>query len=158
MGHAANIKERHSISCISDKSSLQGRHKEYTEGKSSDKVRSLFSELLLAENFGDKQSKIRFTWIPRTEKGPIIKIETNEKPHNLIKVRSKTRHSVIVVSSASNWYSTESWTFIFNFAVETMIATRVQSNIGGVKGEVITYDCKFDPLKNDPDDPTEALS
>jgi len=27
-----------------------------------------------------------------------------------------------------------------------MIATRVQSNIGGVKGEVITYNCKYESL------------
>ena len=28
-----------------------------------------------------------------------------------------------------------------------MIATRVQSNIGSLKGEVITYDCRFEELK-----------
>jgi hypothetical protein len=28
-----------------------------------------------------------------------------------------------------------------------MIATRVQSNIGGVKGEVITYNCQYESLK-----------
>ena len=53
---------------------------------------------------------------------------------------------MIVVSSASNPFSTESWTFVLNFKVETMIATRVQSNVGGVKGEVITYDCVFENL------------
>ncbi len=67
-------------------------------------------------------------------------------------MRSYTKNSLIVVSSASSPFSTESWTFAFNFAVETMIATRVQSNIGGVKGEVITYDCRFESLELEIDD------
>ena len=65
---------------------------------------------------------------------------------NLIKIRSRTNSSLIVVSSASNPFSNESWTFAFNFKVETVIATRVQSNVGGVKGEVITYNCRFESL------------
>ena len=85
-------------------------------------------------------------WKPKGEKGPSIKIDTTDKAHNLIKIRSRTNSSLIVVSSASNPFSTESWTFVFNFKVETLIATRVQSNIGGVKGEVITYNCQFDSL------------
>jgi hypothetical protein len=34
-----------------------------------------------------------------------------------------------------------------------LIATRVQSNVAGVKGEVITYDCRFgslDPARGEP--------
>jgi hypothetical protein len=74
------------------------------------------------------------------------KIDPNDKAHNLTRIRSRTKSSLIVVSSASNPFSTESWTFVFNFPVETLIATRVQSNIAGVKGEVITYDCQFHGL------------
>ena len=101
---------------------------------------------MMKENFGNMKSKIAFVWTPKSEKGPAITIETTEKPHSLINIRSYTRHDLIVVSSASSPFSAESWTFSFNFAVETMIATRVQSNIGGVKGEVITYNCLFEHL------------
>jgi hypothetical protein len=149
LAQAASIKQQSAITCISDQSSLQGRHKEYVARKSSEKAKSLFSEMLLAENFGNMRSKIHFTWRPKTASGPEIDIETTDKPHNLINIRSYTRESLIVVSSASSPFSTESWTFVFNFEVETMIATRVQSNIGGVKGEVITYDCQFDSLELD---------
>ena len=93
---------------------------------------------------------VRFEWQPHGakvgSKGASIKIDTTDKAHNLIRIRSQTKNSLIVVSSASNPFSTESWTFIFNFPVETLIATRVQSNISGVKGEVITYDCHFHSL------------
>jgi hypothetical protein len=142
----ADIKLQNTISCISDQSSLQGRHKDYAARNNSEKAKSWFSEWMMAENFGDQKSKVSFLWKPRSDKGPSIQIETSDKAHNLIKIRSYTNNSLIVVSSASNPFSTESWTFVFNFAVETMIATRVQSNIGGLKGEVITYNCQFESL------------
>lgn len=144
---AASIKHKSSITCISDKSSLQGRHKEYVARKNSERAKSWFSEWILSENFGDMKSKIYFTWNPKTTRGPSIDIDTTDREHNLVQVRSQTKDSLIVVSSASNPMSTESWTFVFNFQVETMIATRVQSNLGGVKGEVITYDCHFESLE-----------
>ncbi len=155
---AADIGQQTIISCISDQSSLQARHKHYDAQKGSDKARSMFSEMLIAENFGDSKSKIKFVWIPRSDRGPKIRIETTEKAHALINVRSKTRSSAIAVTSASNPFSIESWTFVFNFEVETMIATRVQSNLGGIKGEVITYDCSFDPLDVESSDPENPLS
>lgn len=155
---AADISRQSLISCISDESSLQGRHKQYQARKNSEKAKSWFSEWMMAESFGDMKSRIRFVWTPRSDKGPQIDIETTDKPHNLISVRSKTRESLIVVSSASNPFSTESWTFVFNFEVESMIATRVQSNIGGLKGEVITYNCRFEPLFPDPEIPQNPVS
>ncbi|HKJ52174.1 MAG TPA: hypothetical protein VKB27_11760 [Gammaproteobacteria bacterium] len=144
---AASIKQQNSITCISDQSSLQGRHKEYQARKNSEKAKSWFSEWMMQENFGNMKSRVHFTWKPRTPKGPAIEIDTSDKAHNLIHIRSQTKSSLIVVTSASNPLSTESWTFVFNFEVETVIATRVQSNIGGVKGEVITYDCQFENLE-----------
>ncbi len=143
---AADINLQNTISCISDQSSLQGRHSKHSARNSAEKAGSWFSEWMMMENFGDMKSKVSFVWKPRGDKGPSIKIETTDKAHNLIRIRSRTNSSLIVVSSASNPFSTESWTFVFNFKVETMIATRVQSNIGGVKGEVITYNCQFDSL------------
>ncbi|MDJ0779968.1 MAG: hypothetical protein QNJ85_19020 [Gammaproteobacteria bacterium] len=146
LAEAADIREPYSIGCVSDQSSLQGRHQDYRADKQSERAKSWFAEWMMAENFGDMRSKIRFTWNPRGANGPEIKIDTTEKAHNLIRVRSNTKNSLIVVSSASNPLSTESWTFAFNFAVETMIATRVQSNIGSIKGEVITYDCFYERI------------
>ena len=146
---AAEIRQQNLISCVSDQSSLQGRHKQYSARKNSEKAKSWFSEWMMAENFGDMKSKISFVWRPTGDKGPSISIETTDKPHNLIQIRSYTKESLIVVSSASSPFSAESWTFSFNFAVETMIATRVQSNIAGVKGEVITYNCLFEKLEPD---------
>ncbi len=142
--NAANINHDNSIACISDESSLKGKHRQYDGQTNSEKAKSRFAEWLFAENFSEQKSKVKFIWKPKTEKGPDIEIITNDKSHNLIRVRSQTKSSLIVVSSASNPFSSESWTFIFNFKVETMIATRVQSNIAAVKGEVITYNCVFD--------------
>ena len=146
IGQAADIQLQSTISCISDESSLRGRHRQSASPKNSEQAKSRFSEWMMAENFDAGKSKVRFTWKPRGIKGPSIGIDTTDKAHNLIRIRSQTRSSQIVVSSASNPFSTESWTFVFNFPVETLIATRVQSNISGVKGEVITYDCQFDSL------------
>ena len=155
---AASIKDKSSITCISDQSSLQGRHKEFVARKNSEKAASWFSEWMMAENFGNMKSKVYFTWKQKTPKGPAIEIETSDKAHNLIQIRSQTKNSLIVVSSASNPLSTESWTFVFNFEVETMIATRVQSNLAGVKGEVITYDCHFRSLEIETLGAIETLS
>ncbi len=144
--NAASINRDTSITCISEESSLQGKHRQYDGQTSSEKAKSRFSEWLFAENFSEQKSKVKFIWKPKTEKGPDIEIITTDKSHNLIKIRSQTKSSLIVVSSASNPFSTESWTFVFNFKVETIIATRVQSNIAAVKGEVITYNCEFNNL------------
>ena len=109
---AANFKVPNSIACISDKSSLLGRHRQ-----------------------------------AETRKGPEIEVTTTEKMHNLLKICSHTRNSLIFVTSASSPFSTESWTFVLNFKIESLIATRVQSNIASVKGEVITYNCQFESLQ-----------
>jgi hypothetical protein len=147
---AADIQLTTTISCISDESSLRGRHRQSESQKNSEQAKSRFSEWMMAENFDAGKSKVRFEWQPHGgkagSKGASIKIDTTDKAHNLIRIRSQTKSSLIVVSSASNPFSTESWTFVFNFPVETLIATRVQSNISGVKGEVITYDCQFHSL------------
>ena len=144
---AADIKQVTTISCISDDSSVNGTHRDSDSDKNSEKINSWFSEWLFAENFSQIKSKIKIVWTPRTEKGPKIEIITNEKSHNSIRLRSYTKNSLIVVSSASSPFTTESWSFVLNFKIETILATRVQSNVGGVKGEILTYNCQFDTLE-----------
>ena len=156
--HSANIRQQALIACLSDDATMKGRHQSYNARKSSEKTKSRFSEWLFAENFSNQQSKIEFEWYPKTDSGPRIKINTTEKPHNLIKIRSYTKNSLIVVSSASNPLSSESWTFALNFDLETLLATRVQSNLAVVKGEVITYNCIFDSAKPTISESTQPLS
>ena len=56
---------------------------------------------------------------------------------------SRTGDSVIAVTSASDRLIAESWLITLNFAREEVMATRVQTNIAGVKGQVLRYDCTF---------------
>ncbi len=144
---AANFKVASSIACISEQSSILGKHRGMQTDNQTENAQTRFSEWLFSEAFGDGKSKLQLNWIPKGEKGPSIEIITNERGHNLLKIRSHTRHSLIFVTSASNPFSTESWSFALNFRVETLVATRVQSNIASVRGEVITYNCQFESLQ-----------
>ena len=156
--NAANIKQATTISCISDSSSVNGTHRDSDSQKQSEKAGIWFSEWLFAENFSEIKSKIKLVWKPVTEKGPLVEIITNEKSHNSIKLRSYTKDSLIVISSASSPFTTESWSFAINFKIETLLATRVQSNVGGVKGEIITYNCQFDSLDKSSSVVTKVVS
>ena len=155
---AANIKQVTTISCISDDSSVNGTHRNSDSAKNPERINSWFSEWLFAENFSQIKSKIKFVWTPRTDKGPKIEIITNEKAHNSIRLRSYTKNSLIVVSSASSPFTTESWSFVLNFKIETILATRVQSNVGGVKGEILTYNCQFESMDKSSNDSQKAVS
>ena len=143
--HSADILDTSYISCISDETASKARVQEYKGDEKANRIRSWFTNWMFGGN-NDAKSKVDLVWHPVTDKGPSAKIITSEKPHNLIRVRSKTRDSAIIVSSASSPMTTESWTFSLNFNLETMVATRVQSNLSGVRGEVLTYDCKFEDL------------
>ncbi len=155
---AANFKVANSIVCVSEQSSILGKHRKTDSDSKSEKIQSRFSEWLFAEAFGDGKSKLLLNWTPKGKKGPKIEVITTEKPHNLLKIRSHTRYSLIFVTSASNPFSTESWTFALNFKVETLVATRVQSNIASVRGEVITYNCQFESLQqNGSQKPSDTL-
>lgn len=67
---AANFKIDSSIACISEQSSILGKHRGAKSGKPSEKAQSRFSEWLFAETFGDGKSKLRFIWTPVAENGP----------------------------------------------------------------------------------------
>lgn len=93
------------------------------------------------------KAQIDFVWKPKTKNGPQIEIITqDENYHTFVSVRSKTKNSIIVVSSASRIHTVISWLFTFNFNLETMLASRVQSGVASVRGEVMTFDCKFESI------------
>jgi len=141
---AASIDDPTYIRCISEENSALAQvSDDGIEGRSN-KVRSWFVNWLFAENKNTIKSKVDFLWQPRKRGFKQFQIFTTEKPHNLISLRSKTRESLIVASSASSPITTESWLFTLNFNLETVIATRVQSNLAGVKGEVLSYQCTFE--------------
>ncbi|MGI9319386.1 MAG: hypothetical protein ACR2QW_18810 [bacterium] len=142
---AADITLTNTISYVSDESSLKGRRAESLTPEDPDSTEFRIVDWAMAENFGDMKSKVKFYWMPKSDQGPTIKFETTDKPHNQINIRSRTKSSLIVVTSTSNFYSSESWTFVFNFNLETVIATRVLSNGAGVGSELITYNCRFEP-------------
>ena len=136
---AADIAVKNSISCVSEESQSIGRRLQTTDADTQ------ILKWNMKENFGNGHSKVKITWIPQSDNGPVIKLVTTDRPHNLERIRSRTKSSLIFVTSTSNFYSAESWTFIVNFNVETMIATRVISNIAGLGSEHITYHCEFEP-------------
>ncbi|MFT5505760.1 MAG: hypothetical protein ACI8XC_003483 [Gammaproteobacteria bacterium] len=143
---AADIKSTSLISCISDESRLLGRRLQTVAQTDSDNSDRQIIEWVMKENFGDARSKIEITWTPKGEKGPEIALETTDRPNNSVRIRSRTASSLIFISSTSNFYSAESWTFVINFNMETMMATRVLSNSHGVGSEQIAYRCRFDSI------------
>ena len=154
---SAPILEPFHISCISEDSASKAKLTEYQGDDRAKQARAWFSQWLFGNNSDVVKSSVDIIWEPVTDKGPKAKIVTNEKPHNLIHVRSKTKNSASTTSSASSPMTTESWTFSLNFNLETMIATRVQSNMSGIRGEVFAYDCIFEnmtpTIKSDDADP-----
>ncbi len=145
--HSLEINTHSRVKCISEETSVQAKMIEIDDESNPNRARSWFTQWLFGNNKNSTPSKLVFMWYPQTDQGPKIKIITNDKSHNLISIRSKTKESLIVVSSASNPLTTESWTFSINFNLETMIATRVQSNHAGVRGEVLSYQCDFEDLE-----------
>ena len=144
--YAASLHNSTYISCTSKENSALAQVAEDDSNGRSDRVRSWFVNWLFAENKNPIKSKVDFVWRPSQKGNQRIKIITTEKPHNLISLRSKTKESLIVASSASSPITTESWLFTLNFNLETVIATRVQSNLAGVKGEVLSYQCSFEDI------------
>ena len=144
---SSKINARAHVSCISEESSAQAKTRKSDSETNPNKARSYFTEWLFGNNKNPTKSKVSFLWKPKTDRGPKVEIITTDTNHNLIAVRSVTRESVIVVSSASNSFTTESWTFILNFNLETVVATRVQSNYSGLRGEVLSYQCNFEDIE-----------
>jgi len=147
------IKRTTFISCISQETSAQAQVKQSNPNNNRRKASEFFTQWFFGENKNPTQSNVSLRWTPHANGEPSVDIITNDKSHNLIALRSHTKESLIIVSSASNPYTTESWTFAVNFNLESMIATRVQSNVSGLRGEVLNYNCSFteeEPTRIDP--------
>ncbi len=140
----ADIASKSKITCVSDESRLLGRKIETTNDESSNAVEKRIANWIMKETFGAKKSKIVLSWTPKSNGGPKISLQTTDRPHNLISIRSLTDSSLIFVTSTSNFYSAESWTMALNFHLETMMATRLLSNKNGIGSEQLVYNCQFD--------------
>jgi hypothetical protein len=141
---AADINRNNVIDCISHNSVLQGSHQNSKTHKESGEVRQRFSEWLLSENFSDRISKLRFIWTPGVGVPAEVEIITTDKNYHHVRIQAMRKGNLIVVSEASDpFFNIESWTFALNFKIESLIATRVQSNVAALKAELINYNCQF---------------
>ena len=135
------------ISCTSDETAELIEIGEYEGDDSGDKLRASFFKWVFDKVDNNQKLQIDFVWRPKTDKGPLIEIITKDEDyHTFVSVRSKTKNSIIVVSSASRVNTVVSWLFTFNFNLKTMLASRIQSGVANVRGKVMTFDCKFEGL------------
>ena len=135
------------ISCISDQSVELLKVGEYKGNIAGDKLRAAFFKWSFDKIQKEPFIKLDFVWTPTSGSGPQLEVITDEAPyHSLVVVRTKSRNSVIAVSSASGVYTVVNWLFTFNFNLETMLASYVQSDVANVRGEVITFDCDFEAI------------
>ncbi|MFT5506744.1 MAG: hypothetical protein ACI8XC_004472 [Gammaproteobacteria bacterium] len=141
---AADIHQNSVVNCISYDSVLQGTHRNSKAQKESGVAKQRFSEWLLSENFSEQNSKLKFIWTPGIGVPPEVKIITTDKNHHRVRIQAMRKGNLIIVSEASDpFFNLESWTFALNFKIESLIATRVQSNVAALKAEVIRYNCQF---------------
>lgn len=135
------------ISCISDKTVELLKVGEYKGDIAGDKLRAAFFNWSFDKIKKEPFIKIEFNWTPTSSSGPKLEVITEDAPyHSLVVVRTKSRNSVIAVSSTSGVYTVVNWLFTFNFNLETMLASKVQSDVANVRGEVMTFDCQFEAI------------
>ena len=133
------------ISCISDETAELITIGEYEGDDAGDKLRAAYFKWVFDKVDNNYKAQIEFVWTPVTDKGPQLEIITNDESyHTFVSVRSKTKNSIAVVSSASRVNTLVSWLFTFNFNLKTLMASRVQSGVANMRGKVMTFDCKFE--------------
>lgn len=140
---AASLEFDMRITCRVDETRALTNQSQYRGGKKAEKINSWFSDWLFNDDNYSKNSAIEFDWTPWTPDGPSLKITDSDTVHNSIRLLSRTKDSLIAVTSASDTLTAESWLFTLNFRHEAVIATQIQTNIGGVKGKVVAYACDF---------------
>lgn len=142
-----NINTPAYIICISDETAELITIGEYEGDEAGDKLRAAYFKWVFDKLDNNLKAQIEFAWTPKTDEGPKLEIITNDESyHTFVTVRSKTKNSIVVVSSASRVNTVVSWLFTFNFNLKTLMASRVQSGVANMRGKVMTFNCKFENL------------
>lgn len=140
---AASMEWDTRITCRVDETSALINRNQYRGDKKVVKIESYFSDWLFNDDNYSKDSSIVFEWTAWTPDGPSLKITADDTHHHSIRLLSRTKDSLIAVSSSSDPMTAVGWLFSLNFRQEAVIATQIQTNIGGMKGKVLVYACDF---------------
>ena len=143
------------IRCITDKYAELINIGEYEGDNPADKLRAQFFKWSFDKIKKETSFRIDFDWKPNTASGPKIKVITGDSPYHYLEVvRTKTKDSLIAVSSMSRLNTAIGWLFTFNFNLKTMIAAQISSGVANIRGEVMTFHCVFENLagKGEPGD------
>ena len=140
---AANIKYPHDISCHPIQEEAIQATSKYDGHKKPEEIHSKYATWVLGAP-GDTQSfEVDFEWRP-AKKFPVrLMVVRNGFDRNRVTLVSTTTHSLIGVSTSSDQLTARGWLFTFNFRNEVVIGTKLQTNIAGVKGSVVHFDCDF---------------
>jgi len=140
---AADMGQRTAIVCVYDETrSLTSFGAESRDGRP-DEIRSWFTEWLFSDDSSSRSSNLHFLWIPESDSGPQLKVDTKETHHVLVRLRSTTGNSIIASTSASDELTAVAWLFAINFKLEQVMAVSVRSNVGGMKGQAVRLACNF---------------
>ena len=140
---AASLEWGMRITCQLGESRALTNQDQYRGDRKAVQIESYFSDWIFNDDNYPKDATVEFDWTPWTINGPSLKIYDSNTVHNSIRVLSRTKDSLIVSTSASDPMTAESWLFSLNFRQEAVIATQIQTNVGGVKGKVLVYACDF---------------
>jgi hypothetical protein len=108
---AANLEFDMQIKCRVDESRSLTNQKQYHGAKKAMRIQSWFSHWLFNDDNYSKNSAIEFNWTPWTPNGPSLKIAADNTVHNSIRLLSRTKDSLIAVTSASDTLTAEGWLF-----------------------------------------------
>ena len=143
--HAADIRTGTRIDCIAGESRMIaeiGGGGDASEGRI-DRIDARFAEWIFEAKKDPESPEITLNWFPRLPDGAMLEIITLGVDRATMSLLSWTDDSLIAVTTASDQLTAEGWMYTVNFKQESVIATRVQSNIAGVRGAVIAFSCTF---------------
>ena len=142
---AADIKTGTRIDCIAGESRMLadvGDGSGISEGRI-DQIDTRFAKWIFDAKKDPESPEITLNWYPRSSDGAMLEIITLGVNRATMSLLSWTDDSLIAVLSASDQLTAEGWMYSVNFEQDLVIATRVQTNIAGVRGAVIAYSCTF---------------
>ena len=145
--HAADIKTGTRIDCIVGESQMLTDlgGDSVSEGRI-DQIDTRFAKWIFDAKKGVESPEITLNWFPRRPGGAMLEIITLGVDRATMSLLSWTDDSLIAVTSASDHLTAEAWMYTVNFKQDSVIATRVQSNIAGVRGAVIAFSCTFEDV------------